>query len=310
MTHIILNDGRTRYHENTQDLQRNLIGRLYRNAPRALLQSLRDLLLAHDSLDHYLGQDLSKVEHLWDRALEDTMLNMLRSSRLSAKGKNGLLEFLLKHDCDAARDFAQEFVSSGYSSKSEKAVVVEFCACLMQSASPFDWHIVWTAIESGDELGKAIVEEVADGFRNTTGFADHLDADELADLVIWLEQRYPSSEDPQIYGAHIVSTREQVANWRTGLLNNCARRTATMPCARFRRILQRFPHLDGLQHTSAELEESVNGSDWCPKSPSEILELLQVAEETRFKKTQHKCLEFLKRHWKWIVGMGTKFFVP
>ena len=309
-TSIILNDGRTRYHEHTKDLQRNLIGRLYRNAPRALLQSLRDLVLAHDSLDHYLGQDLSKVEHLYDRALEETLMELLRASRLSAKGQRNLLEFLLKHDCTAASDYAQQAIASGCSNESAKAVLIQFCACLIQSSLPFDWNVVWSAINSSDEFGKMIVEEVAEDWSNSIGFANHLDAAELADMVIWLEQRYPANEDPQIEGFHALSNREQVANWRTGLLNKLRAKDSHDALREINRILEAFPYLEGLQHQRAELQETVNGSDWRPKSPSEILELLQVAEETRFKKIQHRCLEFFKRHWKWIVGIGTKFFVP
>ena len=85
-------------------------------------------MLAHDSRDHYLGQDLAKVKHLYDRALEGTLLELLSASRLSAKGQRNLLEFLLKHDCTSARDYAQQAIASGYSNESAKAVLIQFCA--------------------------------------------------------------------------------------------------------------------------------------------------------------------------------------
>ena len=308
LAQVVINDGRKRYHENTQVLQHYLLSRLYTEAPRALLENLRDLLLANDSHAHYLGQELAKVEHIWDRALEETLLELLRSSRLSAKGQGGLLEFLLKRDSAVARDYAQQKNASGHTDDDARAVVVEFCAGLMQSASPFDWNVVWSAIESDEEVGKAIVETVAKGVSNTTGFADHLSASKLADLVMWLEQHYPTGEDPQIAGFHVASNRENVASWRTGLLSQLRAKENSEALPEIQRILDRFPHLEGLQHTRAELEESVTGSDWQPVSPSRILMLLEP-EERRVKRLSRRAIQFVKTNWKWIAGFGARHFM-
>ena len=218
LTHIILNDGRTADHERTRDQQLDLLRRLYRIAQPALLENLRDLLTAEDGSDLSIGQTLDKVEHLWDSALEATLLDLLYESSLSAKGQRSLLDFLLKRENVAAVAYAEEFISSGYSDEEQKCLLIEFCTSLMASASKYDWMIVWNVISSCDDLGKAIVENVAKEERLGAKFGAHLNARELADLYIWTQERYPSSEDPQIDGVHVVETREQVGRWRNNII--------------------------------------------------------------------------------------------
>ena len=136
---ISLNDGRTEYHKQTVGLQGDLLRSLYRNAPQPLLSNLRQLLIAKDSGDSYIVQELKKVEHLWDPALEATLLNLLRESCLSAKGQRSLLDFLLKRKNVAAVSYAEEHISLGYSNEELKCLLLEFCISLMASASKFDW---------------------------------------------------------------------------------------------------------------------------------------------------------------------------
>ena len=49
----------------------------------------------------------------------------------------------------------------------------------------------------------------------------------IADLYIWLMQEFPPPEDPEHDGAHIISRRESIADFRNGLLNSLIRRKTT-----------------------------------------------------------------------------------
>ena len=303
---IVLNDGRTEYHEHTQDLQRDLLSRLYRIAPRALLDNLRQLLVANDSRDSYIRQELDKVEHLWDPTFEATLLNLLRESSLSVKGNRSLLDFLLKHGNAAAVSYAEELISSGYSNDEQKCLLIEFCISLMASTCKYEWPIVWNAIQSCDDLGKAIVESVAKEERLDAKFGAHLNARELADLFIWTQERYPAAEDPEIDGVHMVSPREEVGRWRNNIITELRKKDSQEALLEIRRILDRCPQLEWIQYARVDLEATVEELDWKPALPSEVLDLT-VVKESRPQKLSSKAVVFLKHHGKWIVGFAAKY---
>ncbi len=305
---IVLNDGRTEYHEYSQDLQRDLLSRLYRIAPRALLDNLRQLLVANDSRDSYIRQELDKVKHLWDPTFEATLLNLLRESSLSVKGNRSLLDFLLKHGSAAAVSYAEELISSGYSNDEQKCLLIEFCISLMASACKYEWPIVWNAIQSCDDLGKAIVESVAKEERLDAKFGAHLNARELADLFIWTQGRYPAAEDPQFDGFHAVETREQVAHWRNSIINHIRAKDGQDALCEICRIIARFPQIKWLNMIRIDLEKAVEESNWSPPSPREIMELTEH-EEKPIKNLPRRTILFFKRNWKWLVGLAARLLL-
>ena len=303
---IVLNDGRTEYHEHTQDLQRDLLSRLYRITPQTLLNNLRQLLIANDKHDSYIGQVLDKVEHLWDPALETTLVNLLRASSLSPRGQRSLLDFLLENETAAAVSYAEELISAGNASDDERCLLIEFCASLMASPCKYDWSIVWNAIQSSDDLGKAIVENVAKEERLDAKFGTHLSARELADLFIWMQERYPAAEDPEIDGFHAVSSREQVGRWRNNIITELRKKDSQEALCEIRRIIDRFPQFEWIQYARVDLEATVEELDWKPALPSEVLDLT-VVKETRPKKCMRLVVDFVKQKWPWLLDFAAKY---
>ena len=303
---ISLNDGRTEYHYQTRDLQQDLLGRLYRNAPRPLLSNLRQLLIAKDSGDSYIEQELNKVEHLWNPALETTLLDLLRDSSLSAKGQRSLLDILLKHDSDDAVRFAEQMIRKSYSDEVERESLVEFCVGLMLSELEFDWQAVWNEIKNNENVGKAIVEKIAEDDRNESTFGAHVSARDLADLFLWIEERYPSDQDPQIDGFHAVSTRKQVGQWRNSLITQIGAKNSQDAHSEIRRILDHYPQLEWIQYARVDLEETVEELDWKPALPRDVLELT-VVKEKRLQIWKRKSIDFMKKNGKWLVSIVAKF---
>lgn len=302
---IIRSDGRTEHHQQTVGLQGDLLCRLYQNAPRSLLDNLRQLLVAKDSDDSYIGQELDKVDHLWDPALETTLLNLLRDSSLSAKGQRSLLDILLKHDSDGAVRFAEEMIRTSYSKEVEKERLVELCVGLMLSEREFDWHTVWNVIQNDVDIGKAIIEKTAKEDRSKFSFGTHVSARELADLFIWVEKQYPSHEDPHVNGCHAVSTREQIGHWRNGIFTELRKKDSQKALLEIRRILDRFPQHEWIQYARVDLEEAVEEIDWKPALPGEVLDLA-IVKETRLQICKRKVVDFLEHRWPWLVGLAAK----
>lgn len=287
-------DGRTDYHREIRGIQQELMRKLHENAPRALMDNLRTLLVAQDRLDSYIGQKLREVGHLWDSELEGVLLRLVRDSNLSPRGQRSILDFLLAKESADAQRVAEAQISKGYADQNEKDLVVEFSVSLMTSESEFNWTEVWKLFEN-DAVGRAIVGKLAEEDRNTAKIPNKLSVTELVNLLIWMEEQYPTSEDPRIDGVHAVTTREQVSYLRNDLIAELRNRNSREALDGVWWILSQFPELERLEFVRLDLEKAVEGSEPEPTSPKEVTDWLSRYQRQRLGKLE--CAwRLLKKH--------------
>lgn len=279
---MYLSDGRTDYLNQTICLQKGILQCLYQYAPQATLDDFSNLLVAQDKSSSSVGQVLEKLENLWNPAFETMLLGFLQAASLSPQGQRSILDFLMTKDSAEAIRIAEAQIASGYSDENEKDLIVEFSASLMLSESEFNWAVVWRLFLNHNDIGQAIVQKVADADRRAEKFLSKLGAPELVDLFIWMEKRYPTCEDPQNDGIHVVTPREQVGNWRNSIIQELRKKDNREALDGIRRILCQFAHLEWLHFVRLELEEALEGSDWNPSSPYEIVQLVPLDHERRF----------------------------
>ena len=298
--HIIENDGRKDYYLETRSLQKDLIRKLHAGAPHALIDNLCSLIIAEDSRGHSAWQELDRVEHLWDSKLENKLLDMIRESNLSPRGQRSILDSLLAKKSAVAIRIAEALISRSYTNQNEKDLAVEFAASLMASGVNYDWSLIWNLLQNDDDIGCAIVEKVAEEDWYIARFANKLSAPELVDLFSWVEERYPTSEDPEIDGSHVVTTREQVGRWRNGIITELRKRNSVEALDGIRRILRRFPKLEWLNFVRLDLEKAVEGTEWEPASPKNITNWLNSYQRPRLSAVEH-AKRFFKKHRKTIL---------
>ena len=277
-------DGRSDYHRKTRALQKDILQTLYQYAPSVTLNNFRNLIVADDKRSSIVGQTLEKLDYLWNPAFETMLLEFLRASSLSPQGQRSILDFLLAKDSAEALRVAEAGIKSGYSNQNEKDVLVEFAASLMTSKSEFNWTVVWELIQNDDDIGRVIVENVAEEDWHAEKFVSKLSAPELVDLFIWVEERYPTSEDPQIDGVHTATVREQIGNWRKSMISELQKKDSREALDGVRRILRQCPQLEWLQFVRVGLEKAVEGSDWKATSPREVVQLVPLTLERGFSK--------------------------
>ena len=292
---IIENDGRKDYYLETRSLQQDLIRKLHAGAPHALLDNLRSLIMAEDRRGHTARQELDRVEHLWNPGLKNMLLGLLRESDLSPRGQRSILDFLLTKKSAEAIRVAEALISRSYTNQNEKDLVVEFAVSLMTSGSNYDWSMIWNLLQNDDATGCAIVEKVAEEDGHTAKITNRLSAPELVDLFIWVVERYPTSEDPQIDGVHTVSTREQVGYWRNGIIEELCTRDRRDALHGIREILFNRPDLEGLQSVWLGLEKAAEGTEWEPPSPNDITDWLSTYQRPHLRKIE-RFWRLLKKH--------------
>ncbi|MCY4538901.1 MAG: hypothetical protein OXE52_11835 [Chloroflexi bacterium] len=289
---MYFSDGRTDCLNQTIGLQNGILHRLYQTAPQATLENFRNLIVAKDKHFSIVKQ---KLEYLWNPAFETMLLGFLQASSLSPKGQRSLLDLLLKNDSSEAMRLAEERIASGYSNQTEKELVVEFSASLMMSTREFNWNLVWQLFRNDDDIGRAIVENVAEADWHAEKFISKLSPPELVDLFIWVEEQYPTSEDPQVEGVHFVTAREQVGNWRNSIISELQKKDSWEALHGIRLILFRFPNLERLQHLWIHLEKAAEGKEWQSPSPREVSDWLSSYERPRLTKIDY-VKRFFKKH--------------
>ena len=273
-------------------LQKDLVSRLNECAPYACLENLRSYISAIDRCDKSVGPLLNGVVHVWDARLESMLLGLLQDASLLPGTQRSVLEFLWSNGCDEALLVAQARISAGYTSEDEKQLIVECSAFLLTCRAEFEWSAVWKIFQNDDDVGRTIVEAVAGDDWDAVKVGATLNTCELSDLYIWVEERYPTSEDPNRDGASGFVTGERAVHlWRTGIITQLLKKESQEALEGVRRILSRFHNLEWLQSVRLDLEKESEGSEWEPVTPRAVLELAPVAREQRYGKLRQWARE-------------------
>ena len=286
----IVGDGQNDSRLQARSLRKDIVHKLYEKAPDALLYTFRSQIIGSDRHGKSLGPLLNGVEHIWDSRLESVLLGLLQEASLSAAAQRTILDFLWANECDEALRVAQARISARCTSDEEKDLVVECSAFLMTCRAKFEWSAVWRLIQKDDDVGKAVVEKVAQDDGNALNLGSALSACEIADLFIWVEERYPTGEDPhKDEPSGFVTGARAVYWWRSGIITQLRKKKRQDALEGIDRILGRFPELEWLRSVRLDLEQEEEGAGWQPASPRDILELVPAARERRFGKLRQWC---------------------
>ena len=292
-------DGRIDYLREIHGLQEDLLRRLHRNAPRALLDNFRSLLVAQDPVT---WQELNKLGHLLGSELEGMLLDLLRDSDVSPSGRRSILDFMLGMDSIEALRIAEATIASGYTNQNEKDLVIEIAVFLIISDTEFDRSLLWALLHNDNAVRHTIVDKLAEEDWHAGRCTKKASVVELADLFIWVEERYPTSEDPQIGRGSGLSTRDQIVYWRNGILSELRTREIREALPEIRRIRERFPKHTSVQRIQFELEKAVEGSGWKPATPKEVLELCKRYEEIR-ENPLKALVRWILADKRWLIGI-------
>lgn len=277
-------------HQHVEHLQRKLLYDAYKKIPNVLISYLHRLIEAHNKTYKHVFSPIWKFEHCWDELLEEALLSDLINANLTLKSQDELLIFLLRYDNSKAKQYAEEVIMKDFVSDDEKARIVTFSASLMTYAKDLNWDIIWNILQTQAELGKEIIERIASEFDRPESFSTKLDTKQLADLYIWVENRYPTHEDPEVYGVHTVTKREQIGSWRNNLISAMRSSNNTEVLSEIIRLTKLFPDIERLQFVRVDIESNSLETDWTPQSSNLILAMADKAIEKELKHSQFRVL--------------------
>lgn len=272
-----------------KDYQRRLVGMAYQHAPEEIIKTL---MVDLDRGNRERGSVTlpEALAECWDRRLREGVMAKAKEPDTQPLSLHHLLRALATYGGHDVRAFAESFLRAPLPADpvtGRKAVVAAYF--LLEHYAVGSWQAIWSVVARDAEFGRGIVERIAPvpGGRSLR-LVDHLNAEEIADLYIWVVLQYPYAEDPDTKGMHQLSTREMVARWRDSLVYHLKDLGTPEACDALQRVAAALPDLKIIKRFLLEAQSLLRRRTWRAPSPAEIINLsaeqharLSLREERR-----------------------------
>ncbi len=257
----------------------DLICKIYAKFPQQLLEAACGLLQTQGA-DGNSFSVFNKLEGCWDERATQAFEPLLAAKSLAAETRFVVLSELLKHDSEVARQFASAHLRQPLNEEDDKVFSARAVAvALYVSAPDRGWSLLWPLIQADDTSGTAWLDELIDRYPHHWYSPIKLEENSLADLYIWVSQRYPHAEDQHHEGIYTPNHRDRLTSFRDSLLRELEVRGTRGAVAALERVMQTFPDLDWMpQAVQAGAEAMRRRSPWWHQA-KDFLELVAIAEK-------------------------------
>jgi hypothetical protein len=254
---------------------KSLVARTYCHAPDVTIKRLL-ALIDKDNTDHGHIFILRKMDKAWSTELEKVILEKVKDEQLKPAAAAELLEFLFERgkSIDEIRRVSIDFLEGrvhGENPNREKAIYSG--ALLLIYGGESGWEIIQKLLEKEPEFGCDLIAHVARGHNHAGMIVRCLSERSVVNLYVWLAEKFPQSEDPQVEGVHSVGSREMIAHFRDALLIGLREKGTPEAVAAIREIGKRLPDLTLIKFTAVEARQVAMRKTWVGSSPKEFLKL-------------------------------------
>ena len=264
----------------SKDMRKELIAEAYRHAPKSLIDALI-ILIDKDNSD--LGRIfiVRDVNDIWDERFHEALLSKVKDEKLKLESTSDLLDFLLAHDSNEARKYAESLFLSLYPEETtgQKAIIIG--GLLLAYPSDSSWMIIWPVIENNREIGKDIIFNAG---RKSYGQSEIIEKSlkeaYLAKLFIWLYRNFPPSEYSLPLGGFTDTPRYQIAEFRDSIIRHLKERGTLAAVEAMAEIAREFPQEDWLKWMIPEAQEILLRQSWIPYSQIYVRDFIINYEKT------------------------------
>ena len=162
------------------------------------------------------------LSECWGRngKLEAAMVALIQDAQAGPAQMGCVLGELLKRRNKEALEFARSLLPPPMPTDQlgrDRAVLAT--RHLVELGGKDEWPRAWQALQLDDDFGRSVIEQIAHA--PITGYAEifsRLGEPALADLYLWIEQRFPRAEDPVHSGAYFGGARDSIVELRNAIL--------------------------------------------------------------------------------------------
>ncbi len=219
------------------------------------------------------------IDHLkncWKAELTPVILNKLKSCDLKPGGFRDLTEFLFDIGVpDVEEVVVNKIDQIRKEGISDQEMVIELFVLLFLHWSGKHWSLIWELFQEQPELAEGILYKLADRVeRHNASFADNLEESHLAELYLFMSNRFPPGEDPKLEGE--VTARHSLGELRSSLLKKLVNMGTKEACTAIESLVEKLPEQRSviLRHLR-EAQINTLKKTWQPLMPSQVIDLLQ-----------------------------------
>ncbi|NEO11233.1 MULTISPECIES: hypothetical protein [unclassified Moorena] len=270
-----------------------LVKRVYSNAPDQVIETLNILIDKENEQSDYIFV-IRLVEKCWDKHLSDFILKKAQDKSLKPKCMGHLLEYILKHGSNEAKEKSIEYLQTFRSfplplNKDERDRVIIALTFLFYYPTTNSWSSIWSILEqeANLDLGRELIELVANPNKSFLGLLElklNLNEKQLADLYIWMVRQYPYDEAPD-HSNYFLGPREMVARLRDDILRQLKNIGTPDACEEVEGIIRECPQLPWLKKTLISAKDSMRRKTWKALQPKKVIDDI-LAHDSRSKTVQ------------------------
>lgn len=238
---------------------------------------------------------LNLVDRVWAPELEEVILRRAKRPRRDPDRRAELLRTLVANGSITGLEHARRLVVPGAlaGGPDRRALAAKVGMVLLEQRGAAEWERIWRLMQDDVEFGRDLVLRLAE---REVQIAANLPAAVAAELYLWVEEQFPSAEDPQIEGVHGPSPREQIGTWRWRIIGVIAAQGTREAVDTLARLAGMFPKMIGIKRYQHDAEEIFERSEWEPPRPRDVLRLSEDSRR-RYVRSDRELREVL------IVGL-------
>jgi hypothetical protein len=128
------------------------------------------------------------------------------------------------------------------------------------------WAEIWRLVLDHEDIGEELFLRLADRGRFQAPFYAALAEPALGDLYLWLERRFPHTDDPNRQSGipHWVGPREMVVDLRDGVLRHIIELGTDAGLKTLHEIIGQHPDLTWLPLQLSKAEQIMRTMTWVP----------------------------------------------
>jgi hypothetical protein len=271
----------------SQDAAYTLLVQLaYQNAPTETIFALENMLELAKKDEKPI--ELTRFANSWDARLNTLIFNQLIDQPEYSKYHESLLENLIERREAKAVELAlalikQPITKNNVDSSKDRLKVKIATRILLENSDSMIWPAVWQIIESDQELGREIIEDISPLWLRKPHF--DLAETQLADFYLWLTRQYPEIDRSNNDDFYIYQIADHIEDLRRCILTILQQRGTPLACQEILRLSQALPELPWLKTVHVDARNVMLRTTWLPLEPRELLELIT---KHQIKAMEHK----------------------
>lgn len=277
-------------HSKELDFQSGLLKHAYELLPEEVIKRIQQLIEAKNKSDDHLFL-AREVETCWDDRMGNALLVEAKNPELKTHVLNSILELILPHRVEGAREFAESLVDPALlKAEPERSRAITAAQALMKHTKDAGWGKIWPIFVQSKDIGREFVESASYSDVAHGSFITKLSEPQLGDLYLWMVENYPYMERKAGFG--FMGPGDTAVMLRDSIIEHLKKRGTFAACGVIRNVMEKLPQHTWMSYHLEEAEALARAATWRPVSIRQFLSLA-LDRDKRFVETGGQLIEVI-----------------